>query len=34
MDPQKLHIVSLGPIAEGTIDHQTIFIYLFIVWSA
>ena len=26
--PQKLDILSLGPIAEGTINQQMIFIYL------
>jgi len=27
LDPQKLDILSLGPIAEGMINQQTIFIY-------
>jgi len=28
LDPQKLDILSLGPITEGMINQQTIFVYL------
>jgi len=28
LDPQKLDILLLGPIAEGMINQQTIFVYL------
>jgi len=28
LDPQKFDILSLGPIAEGMINQQMIFLYL------
>ena len=27
LDPQKLDILSLGPIVEGMINQQTMFVY-------
>jgi len=33
LDPQKLDILSLGPIAEGMINQQTIYLFIYSVVS-